>query len=157
MKSRKSLRLKNYNYKSPNFYYITICTKKRKCILGDMDQDKVVLNELGKRVDFWLHALIERYDLELDYYVIMPNHIHFVLILTGEGVSLGRAVQWFKSMSANEYRRLNPKCKTIWQRGYYEHIIRNEHSLNEIREYIENNPRQWYYDKENPVNYFPKH
>ena len=103
-----------------------------------------------------LFSLAEKYEgVKIDYYCIMPNHIHFVLVKEGAhaGAPLHEMIKWYKTQTTNEYTKLvkqnilPPFDKHIWQRNYYEHIIRGEEDLYEIRKYIENNPAKWFFDK----------
>ena len=133
--------------------------------------DEMVLTDAGRLVEKWWLKLPDKFpNIELDYYVVMPNHFHGIISivgadpcvcpdnLTGEhaGSPLHSIMQWFKTMSTNEYIRgvkqlgWMPFNKKFWQRSYYEHIIRNEKELNRIREYIQNNPLKWELDRENP-------
>ncbi|MBC2744848.1 MAG: transposase [Desulfosarcina sp.] len=90
--------------------------------------------------------------VETDGYIVMPNHFHGIIAI----VNVPEIVQWFKTMTTNEYIRgvktglLTPFAGRLWQRNYYEHIIRDDKSLHRIREYIASNPAQWEFDRENP-------
>ena len=115
----------------------------------------------------WYFELPNKFpDIQCDQYIIMPNHIHFIIIIVGAdlrvcpddigehiGSPLHKIIQWFKTMTTNEYirnvknNRWEPFDGKLWQRNYYEHIIRNEQELNKIREYIINNPLKWELDK----------
>ena len=129
----------------------------------------------GKMIEKWWLELENKFtDIEIDEFVIMPNHVHGIIINIGcgqitrgqtqwnkgehIGSPLHRIVQWFKTMTTNEYIRcvkqfhLKRFDRKLWQRNYYEHIIRNEAKLNKIREYIINNPIKWDIDIENPRN-----
>lgn len=180
---RKTIRLQNYDYSQEGYYFITICTENKKCILGKIENKKMVLNQFGKKVkDCWLKIEKTNNFLKLDQFVIMPNHIHGILIIDknvgvplvgtqdSDGLSeqrknknstqgrpqgiaptktIGEIIGGFKSLTTNEYIK-NVKAgkfpsfkKRIWQRNYYEHIIRNEESLDKIWEYIVSNPETW--------------
>ncbi len=186
---RRSIRLPDYDYSSEGAYFGTICTKNRECLFGEIRNGEMILNEAGKMVQTVWRDLPKRFPfIELDQFVVMPNHFHGILILNdrvdrrgesrirpvmGGGGSkqgehkvrpygtldktVGRIVQAFKSLVTHEY--LN-RIKThgwpqfsgrLWQRNYYEHIIRNEKSLNKIRQYIMVNPLNWPLDIENPA------
>lgn len=104
----------------------------------------------------WLFKLEERFEgYSIDYYVVMPNHVHFVIFHSGDhaGSPLPRVIDWFKTMTTNEYIKgvkqglYPPFEKHIWQRNYYEHVIRNEQDLYEVRRYIEENPLKWREDE----------
>jgi len=164
---RQSIRLKNYDYTQAGAYFVTICTHKRECVLGDVVNGEMRLNELGQVVEMeWLKTAEIRDNVELDEFVVMPNHIHGIIVITESCVgatsrsplrngpapkSIGAIVAGFKSAAT---KRINELCgiprAPVWQRNYYEHVIRNEDDLNEIREYILSNPVKWELDSENP-------
>lgn len=172
---RRSIRIKDYDYSSVGCYFVTICTQNRECLFGHINSVGVdpcvdptmALNEAGRLVNNWWKKLPEKFpNIELDIYQIMPNHLHGIIGVTnGIGrthgsapTTLGTIIQWFKTMSTNEYIR-NVKSNhwksfnnRLWQRNYYEHVIRNDDDLSRIREYITNNPLQWELDEENPKN-----
>ena len=166
---RRSIRLKEYDYSQTGAYFLTICTHRRQCLLGAMVDGRVILSSIGKIVvEEWLRSAEVRKEIELDAFVIMPNHLHaIVAIHRGEreivsnclesqrraikAKTIGSFVSGFKAAAtvrANELR--GTPGKSIWQRNYYEHVIRSEKELNQIREYIENNPLRWQIDRENP-------
>jgi len=164
---RHSLRIKNYNYSLPGAYFITICTYRKENILGYIIDGKIELNILGRiTVREWLKTFQIRKNIQLDEYMIMPNHFHGIIILSenNKGVlqyaptnefrspsqTIGSIIRGFKSAVTRQIKRLDyPFFYSVWQRNYYEHIIRNENELNLIREYIQNNPLRWQYDREN--------
>jgi len=150
---RHSIRLKDFDYSFPGAYFVTIVTHERLNLFGGMENEIVNLNQIGKLVsNEWLRLQKRFLGVEIDEYVIMPNHLHGVIIITASESkqTLGSIVGSFKSSTS---RLINAMQKTkgipIWQRNYYEHIIRNEEDLNRIREYIANNPSQWNEDDEN--------
>ena len=171
---RRSIRLKGYDYTNTGAYFITICTHQKVCLLGDIVNGEMQLNAYGRVVEFeWFKTAELRGNIVLDAFVIMPNHVHGTIIITRRGVlqyaptqyaptqsdfrspsqTIGAIVRGFKSAATkqiNETRHM--PGAPIWQRNYYEHIIRNEKELNQIRKYIINNPLQWELDKENPKN-----
>ena len=163
---RKSIRLKEFDYTTPWWYYITICTFNHKILFGEIKKGKLVLNDFGKIVkDEWLKTKTIRNNIDLDYYVIMPNHFHGILINEsrdkarlvhtevrrfGKPVpnSLSSIIGSFKSAVTkriNEIRK-SPGAK-VWQSRFYDHIIRNDNDLNRIRTYIQNNPLKWELDE----------
>lgn len=174
---RKQIRLKNYDYSQSGWYFITICIQDRECILGHIKEDKMVLNEQGKMVEKWLEKISDKFNVILDEYQIMPNHIHTIIHLVGADPhvrpniqthgsdrigsthgstpTLGTIIQWFKTISTNEYMEnvRNKKWKSfnkrLFQRNYYEHIVRNEQDLHAIRQYIQQNPLMWTRDRNN--------
>jgi len=170
---RRSIRLKEYDYSQAGGYYITICSYSGKCIFGDIVNDQMILKELGKIVrNEWLKTERIRENVELDAFMVMPNHFHGIIILTDNGRSfkeldivgaygdtplqspsktIGAIVRGFKSATTKQINQFrNAPGLSVWQRNYYEHIIRNENDLNRIREYIINNPLKWELDDENP-------
>jgi len=187
MKKRKQIRLGGYDYSLSGYYFATICTQDRECILGNIVNGKMKINNIGKMVDkFWL-KLPKRFDnIELNEYQIMPNHLHGIIRIVGAPLvgarpnragikpasragikpasragikpaptALGDIIGAFKSLTTYEYIR-NVKNnrwpsfnKRVWQRNYYERIIRNEKSLNKIRQYITLNPTMWDRDRNN--------
>ena len=153
---RKNSRLKNYNYNNPGSYFITICTENKEEILstvrvgtGVLDRPENELIEYGKVADKRLKEMSDFYDnISIDKYIILPNHIH--IMLTIKSVSNGpsgtpvptdsliaRFISTFKRFCNKEYG------KNIWQRGSYDHIIRNEKDYVETLSYIENNGLKW--------------
>ena len=171
---RKPLRLQGYDYAQNGAYYVTICTHHRACLFGNIINDEMVLNDAGQMVQQAWNDLPNHYlNVTLDAFVIMPNHVHGVVLihdsLVGDalvashntngrpqGSPLPLIMDRFKSATTVEYIRgvetfgwpsFNGK---LWQRGYYDHIVRNEEDLDRIRQYIINNPLQWTEDTENP-------
>jgi putative transposase len=166
LKHRIYLRLSGYDYSQAGAYFITICVKGRKCLLGNILNNQMQLNIYGKIAETSWQWLSQAYDyVESDEWEIMPNHLHGIIIIsancrggsrpapTGESKikPLGRLIGAFKTIST---KQINFTRKTIgapfWQRNFYEHVIRDDHSLNRIREYIVTNPLQWDLDRENP-------
>ena len=163
--TRQSMRLQRYDYSLPGAYFITICIHKQKMLLKIKDVQMMIGS-------VW-NSLPDRFpSLELDEFIIMPNHIHAILCMNVVGADLVSARNKMKSMSAPTISRIVQAFKSIttfkyilgvkennwplfnkrlWQRNYYDHIIRSEKALNYIREYIVNNPIRWEFDKENPL------
>ena len=170
---RKSIRLKEYNYASPGEYFVTICTHQRECLFGEIIKEEMVLNSLGLIVqEEWLKTEIIRPELELDEFIMMPNHLHGIIVINCEPEikkqavvgthgcaslqrkprSLGAIIAGFKSAATKRINEERNMSRTpVWQPRFYEHIIRNDKELNNIREYIVNNPMQWHVDEENPM------
>ncbi len=222
---RRSIRLKGYDYSQPGAYFVTICTQNRECLFGDIVDGAMVLNDAGQMVETWYTELENKFpDMVCDQHVIMPNHVHFIVINVGADLrvcpplpyvrhqlrSIGghthehlgepvcsplrtktpsdqhdvilvehtyeptalhktnvgadlcvcpplhTVVQWFKTMTTNHYIRGVKQFgwpqfdRKLWQRNYYEHIIRDENEYEAIRQYIINNPSKWWLDRENP-------
>ena len=118
----KSIRLKDWNYSSNGAYYITICTKNRECLFGNIIDEKMMLNNIGEIIKQCWYNLPNHYEnCKLDEFVIMPDHVHGIIIID------------------NDHKSFHFQ----WQRDYFEHIIRNEKELNIKRKYIINNPLEW--------------
>ena len=156
---RKETRLRDFDYRSPGPYVITVCTYRREHRLGHVSADCVMhLHDAGRMaVEIW-EAIPEQFpDVSLDAFVVMPNHIHGILTLgTGDieqNPDLADVVGWFKAVTTNRYiwgvRDLGwPRFDGhVWQRDYYEHIVRNDLEMDRYRTYIENNPALWATDK----------
>ncbi|MFH1196927.1 MAG: transposase [bacterium] len=176
----KSARLKEWDYSTAWWYYVTINTHNHIIWFGDIINDKMMLNEFGKIVDVCWNEIPTHYStVELDYYQIMPNHIHGIIILNNPAElktnnseqnqnslnnqivetpykaslppTLGDIVGKFKGAVTREIHKLRHKSFT-WQPRFYDHIIRNEKELFHIRKYIEQNPLKWSIEKDNPEN-----
>ncbi len=169
--NRKSIRLTDYDYTSEGLYFITICTKDKKCLFGNIVDGEMILNNTGRIVkEEWLHTVeIRKENVALHEYVVMPNHFHAIVEicrgvlhtpenihnninhLCNQGVcytplqspskSLGAIIRGYKGAVS---RLLG---YSVWQRNYYEHIIRNQQSYEEIATYIINNPFVWEKDQ----------
>ncbi len=147
---RTSIRLMGYDYSAPGAYFVTLCAYRRQCMFGEIKDKKIILNEFGTIVwQEWIKSAEIRSEITLDECVVMPNHIHGIVFINH--TSVGAFVAGFKSIVTkriNELRQLsgNP----VWQRNYYERVIRDEQELNRWREYIIHNPANWARDQENP-------
>lgn len=141
--SRKPLRLRNYNYASTDFYFVTICTHQRQCLFGTINDSAKLLNSNGIIAkQYWLQTPQHFTHVQLDHFALMPNHMHALLHIREEG---GIAVPIIiRSDKAAVTRQLQ---QPTWQRSYWERVIRNERELALTREYIANNPAQWGTDK----------
>jgi putative transposase len=179
--TRRTIRLRDYDYTRGGAHFITICTRDRECLWGKVVNGMVLMNATKRLVkSVWLQTATVRPDKELDAHVVMPNHFHgFFFIHESPGVagatrrvapmknhfvaagktrrptgpkprSLGAVMAQFKSSVT---KRLNDTRQyrgvSMWQRNYYEHVIRDEESLNRIREYIATNAERWDLDREN--------
>lgn len=215
-RSRRSLRMKGYDYAQNGAYFLTICIQDRACLLGEIGTDgDMQLNDAGQMVVAQWEAMGDRFEaVELDTFVIMPNHMHAIIFIrnpdpppvgaglvparpctpaaggrattrvaptvaenesswkptdndnggaVGAGLvpaqmppTLGDVVGAFKSLTTVEYTRGVKESGwptfrgRLWQRNYYEHVVRNEQSLARIRRYIHDNPARWAFDRENP-------
>ena len=183
---RRSIRLPGYDYAGPGAYFVTICTQGRVCLFGEIVEGKLFPNDAGRMVQaVWDELPVQFLGISVDAFVVMPNHIHGIIVwtapvgaplvgaqsdtptttgvgATGQGATtrvaptLGDVVGAYKSLTTLGYVR---GVKTmgwqafpgrLWQRNYFEHVIRDETSLGRIREYIANNPQHWELDRENP-------
>jgi putative transposase len=160
---RRSIRLKGYDYSRCGAYFITLCLQNRKDVLfGEIIDAVMNLNDAGKLVDFTWNDLINHNDnIVLDSSMIMPDHFHGIIIIENPIVGAGsrpvklptlsEIVRQFKTFSARRINELRQASGIpVWQRNYYEHIIRNDEELYRIREYIDNNPLNWENNKNNP-------
>lgn len=153
MPKRKNLRLPDFDYASNGAYYVTVCTQNQLHLFGGINPDSksILYNDAGKMVLQWLSKIEEKYHgVYLDCSVVMPNHIHLILFLEEATNSLSDIMKWFKSQTTNEYIRgvkegkYPPFQNRIWQRNYYEHVIRSDSECNQIRQYITFNTEKWY-------------
>ena len=166
---RRSLRLPGYDYSQAGAYFITACIHNRAMLFGGVIDGDVRLNEMGTIVQqTWDDLPMHYHGIDLDAFIVMPNHVHGIIILADASErrhAIPEIVRGFKTFSArrvNERTRIGVRVgtgfkpalaqqtRTIrWQRGYYEHVIRNEKALDRIRAYIANNPARWAVDPEN--------
>lgn len=144
---RKSPRLQGYDYSQSGTYFVTICTHKRYFHFGDILGDMMKYSLLGlSAIKFW-KSIPEHYkSIELDYFVVMPNHIHGILVLEDNSPKLGIIIGTYKA-AVTRTARQNGIFHKIWQSSYHDHIVRNEKSLNYIRQYVLYNPEKWAEDK----------
>ncbi|HEY3132705.1 MAG TPA: transposase [Acidobacteriota bacterium] len=168
---RKSIRLKGYDYTREGSYYVTLCTQNKKCIFGKVVEGQMELNDLGKIVAGSWKWLARRYSyVELDEWIVMPNHFHGILVIVGTGdlrtvptdsnpvqksgkiKPLGRLIGAFKTVSSTRISQLSSlSASEVWQRDFYDHIIRDRADLLRIRQYIRENPMCWTDDPYNPL------
>jgi len=165
---RRSIRLKEYDYSLDGMYFVTICVQDKQCLFGKIVDNEMILNKNGQIVKMIWNELPHHYNhVELGEFVIMPNHIHGIIIISNALVGAGfkpahdveagfkpaptkanhglseivRALKTFSARKINELH--NARGKQLWQRNYYEHIIRNAKSYQYIANYIINNPANW--------------
>ncbi|GHV03855.1 hypothetical protein FACS189485_07990 [Spirochaetia bacterium] len=151
--NRHSIRLKGYDYTQSGLYFITTCVQNREHMFGKIVEGEMILNDAGETVKMVWDELPQHYfNIQLDAFVIMPDHIHGIIIITepksihAESCShgLSEIVRGLKTFSARKINELhNTPGKKLWQRNYYEHIIRDEREYLNIAQYIENNPQKW--------------
>lgn len=151
---RRSIRLKGYDYSQKGYYFITICTQNKICLFGQVENDEIQLNDAGRMIVHWYSELESKFpEIRCDAFVCMPNHIHFIVQFADGTATVGDVVQWFKTMTTNAYIRGVKKNAwpsfpgKLWQRNYWERIVRNDDELQRIRNYIINNPRNWLHDQ----------
>lgn len=145
IQTRKSLRLGTYDYGTPGIYFITFCTKDKICVLGKIVEGRIILSPIGRYTENIINGLVDTLiDIRIIQYVIMPNHIHILIQFCQpqQAQKLGRIVGSIKSQVSQAF------STSLWQRGYYDHIVRNEWDLANCREYIQNNPLKWHLDTE---------
>lgn len=145
---RKSPRLRGYDYSSAGGYFVTVCTHQHKHLFGAVKQDQMILNKVGNIAENCLLEIPKHYvDVEVDSFVVMPNHVHIVIFLIEEKTSLSKILNTYKAAVTREIRRKSLSQAIIWQSSFHDHIIRNEHELNYIRRYVVYNPAKWAEDK----------
>jgi putative transposase len=165
----KSIRIQGYDYSQPGTYFITMCTSQKKLLLGEVTQGIIHLSKLGEIARQELEQLSVKFSrIHLDVFVIMPNHIHVLITISASDAaiqianaeafshpvsgSIPTVVRTYKSAVTRRaaMRRDNP-ISELWQRNYYEHVVRTEKEKEQIYAYIVSNPIQWDSDDENPV------
>lgn len=171
---RHSIRLRGYDYREAGAYFVTVCTWRRGCLFGEIIDGKMELNGFGECVkDEWHRSAVMRPQVSLNAFVVMPNHVHGIVCLYekekgkarlalttarfGHPVagSLPSIVGAFKSASTKRINEIRGTLGALlWQRNYFEHVIRNEQELNSVREYIASNPARWSEDTNNPNSSF---
>lgn len=151
---RKNMPLKEYDYSQDGYYFVTICTQNKENIFGEIVDGEVILNFFGKIAENELDKLQNRFSsAKLDKYIVMPNHIHIIVIINKSNEERSRPfptipkiIGLYKSGVSRNIHLVNPNIE-IWQKSYYDHVIRSEIELREIREYINSNPLKWEVDK----------
>ena len=150
---RKPNRLTEYDYSTNGAYFVTICTHNRMKILSAIVGDGFpVPKPYGMIAEEFIRQIPVKYPtVMVDKYVIMPDHLHFLLRIDADdgtgnpSPTLGNVIGWYKYQVTKQINlRANHNGEKIFQRSYYDHVIRNQQDYDEIWEYIENNPRKWY-------------
>lgn len=156
---RKSIRLQGYDYSQEGLYFITICCQNKNCFFGEIQRGQMLLNEYGQIAhQEWLKTAELRSNIALDEFVIMPNHMHGIIQITekeeaiqridhtsglqGPSKTIGAIIRGYKSAVTKQVTQLGFRGQ-LWQRNYYDHIIRSEKAYSAIRNYIVNNPKNW--------------
>ena len=164
---RHSLRLQGFDYTQEGAYFVTVCLQDRACLFGDISDGKMILNDVGLMAEkCWNEIPAHFPHIELDEFVIMPNHVHGILSITtavgaknvsplpsqqmhGPSKTIGSVIRGFK-IGVTKWMRQNTPVYNVWQRNYYEHVIRDSDDWNRTHLYIESNPRDWEDDEEHP-------
>ncbi|MEA5551501.1 transposase [Anabaena cylindrica UHCC 0172] len=160
---RRSIRLRGYDYSQPGSYFVTICTQDHECFLGDLVNEDIKFMVRGViAYQFWLQIPNHFPNVELDEFVVMPNHIHGIIVITDkfrgreqEGElkkpNLGQIIAYYKYQTTKIINQIDdtPGIR-LWQRNYYERIIRNQNALYIAQQYILANPLRWPKDPHNP-------
>jgi len=165
-KSKKQYRLPYYNYASSGYYFVTLVAKNRHEYFSIIKDGNIILTDIGKIIkQSWLYIPMSSPFVSLDEYVVMPNHVHGILLIDNPNEDLelkekkfeirknSRSVvmRTFKAATTARARKLNPNIQ-LWQSRFYDRIIRNEKELQNVRKYIKDNPLQWEEDCKNAVN-----
>ena len=156
--SRKTIRLRKFDYSQPGYYFLTICTLNRSRIFGEIvgaiinrPNTQIALSKYGLIVDDAIKNIPKFYqNIIIEKYVIMPNHIHMILVVKNYIEESGRLIiaPTISNIVKQMKRYTSKKAGfSLWQKSFYDHIIRNEQDYKEIYEYIENNPLKWELDK----------
>jgi putative transposase len=154
IKNRKYIRKDDHDYHKCGSYFITSCTKSHQCLFGEIDSGTMVLNEVGEMICETWEQIPQNYpDFQLGLYQIMPDHIHGIVKIVGSDtlnpLSLSDLMERYKSLTTQIYidgvknKGWQPFDKKLWQRGFYDRIIRNGVDLGRIEQYIINNPNEW--------------
>ncbi|MBO4692917.1 MAG: transposase [Clostridia bacterium] len=152
---RKKSRLENYDYSQEGAYFITICVKDRKKILSKIvgaihESAEIELTQYGKILDNHINNLNARFNINVDKYVIMPDHIHLIITINERAIresplqrrpTISKAIGFLKMNASRDIHNAGYKGE-IWQRSYYDHVIRNQNDYNEIWEYIDSNHKK---------------
>ncbi len=172
----KSTRLQSWDYSNSAYYFVTICTKNKEKYFGKIADDKMILNKIGKIAEqFWLEIPSHFPFVILDEFILMPNHIHGILVFENNDCrdkalpclymdnvgknrfqnqgknTLSSVIGSFKSICTKTINKIQSEIFFAWQGCFYDRIIRTEEELNKVRNYIINNPLKWFED-ENFIN-----
>jgi putative transposase len=165
---RKSIRLKDFDYSQPGEYFVTLCIHDKKCVFGKVMEENTILSSIGEIAKkCWEEIPVHFPHVRLDEYVIMPNHLHGIIIITdcrdlinqiptknfplmkSPKETLGKITRYYKARSAKLIHN-SGYVDFQWQSLFYDRIVRSDKELNNIRDYITDNPLKWYFDEENP-------
>ena len=179
--TRRSPRLKGFDYTAAGAYFLTVCTRDKDCILAEIRDGRSIPSDIGQAVERSWHQISSHFpDVSCDEFIVMPNHVHGILFIhpppeemphppvgarhavpapPPQAESFGRPVaaslptiiRSFKAAATKDVRSIARRSDfRLWQRGYYEHVIRHNKELDNIRRYIKDNPAKWESDGENP-------
>ncbi|MBQ9315047.1 MAG: transposase [Clostridia bacterium] len=139
---RKNLRLNYYDYTEPGYYFITICTNNKENYFGKVEDGRMIYTNTGKLAINHIEEIENIYDMiKIDKYIVMPNHIHLVLIIVKKtNINISRIIKQYKEKITKTIH------KPIWQKSYYDHVIRNEKDYLRIWKYIDENVQKWELD-----------
>ena len=159
--NRKALRLKNYDYSSAGYYFLTLTIKDRLPLFGKLKNGKMIINDAGRLVYYWYYKIPQEfYNIECLDAIVMPDHFHCILRIKSKfsysrneyskdsKTNIIQCMQWFKTMTTNHYircvKQLNwvPFNKRLWHRSYWDCIIRNNKHLLNVQKYIKQNPQK---------------
>jgi REP element-mobilizing transposase RayT len=166
---RRSLRLRDFDYRFGS-YFVTLCTHERRCLFGEISDGEAIVNTFGAIIaEEWCRSREVRAQLSFVAFVVMPNHFHGIVLMQDAGKAapvndqgkrsvhlrrhkntLGSFMAGFKAITTRRINALRDSAAPVWQRGYYEHSIRDERDLERIRDYIEANPARWEEDGYHP-------
>jgi putative transposase len=168
-RGHRSIRLKGYDYNSPGLYFVTICCDRKRCVLGKILNANVNLSKIGQAVrDCWIAIPLHFPNSRLHQFVVMPNHVHGIIeILRASSRlcedlppidrpppiqpgSLPAIVRSFKAAAAKRVRENLKLYNILWQRNYYERVLRDGEEFSNAIRYIAENPAKWEWDRENP-------
>jgi len=155
---RCNTRLAGFDYSQAGAFFVTVCTAGRRCLFGNIVDDAMVLTPIGRLVqEVWEEIPTHHEGVQTDAFMVMPNHVHGVIVQVGlesamsGAPTLGEVVRAWKARVTVEGRRRALVHGPLWQRGYHDHIVRDDQDLDRIRRYIDDNPMAWALDEENPL------
>jgi len=174
-KIKRQYRLPDWDYSGQGYYFVTICTKDRVDCFGEIKNDKMELSYIGRFIrQQWMNLSDDEYNINIDEYVVMPNHLHGIIAINKkrknlignsmnristtkiknnpmliEHVTLGGLIRQYKARTKYWVNRLQNDVDFSWQSKFYDRIIRDDNELNEIRKYIRNNPLKFDLDRNN--------
>lgn len=133
------MRIEGYDYATGGAYFVTVCASCRGPVFGDVRDGTMCLNSVGVEVARVVDSIADHHDVTVDSSIVMPDHVHLVLVLRGDdGRSLSTVVGLFKAAASRDVGR-----RGMWQRGFHDHVVRDERDLDRVREYIATNPVRW--------------